>query len=198
MKIDDVKAKVKGYAFHELISEGAFGTVFKVTNLFTSRLCAIKVINVDEHSKFSLSFILNEANILGNLKHPNIIKIYEERQAENYRVFEFELLQMTLLDLMNERFKNGSYLSDGEIRMIVKGLLCGIEYLHDKNIVHRDLKPENIGFINAGDFRTLKIFDFGLSARVSNRNLRMINAVVGTISYMAPEIFVLDEYNGVG
>lgn len=197
MRIEDVRTKVRAYTIHEQISEGAFGSVFKATNRFTSRLCAIKVIDVESHPIKTLSFILNEGSLLINLKHPNIIRLFDERQFENYRVFEFELLQKTLLDLINDRCKNGTGFSEQEIQTIVQGLLSGIEYLHNNDVVHRDLKPENIGFVHANDLKSLKIIDFGLSTRVSSRNFRMINSVVGTINYMAPEIFYMDEYNGV-
>jgi len=197
MREEDLRSKIRAYTIHEQISEGAFGTVFKATNRFTSRLCAIKVIDVDSHPNKTLSFILNEGSILTNLKHPNIIKIFDERQFENYRVFEFELLQKTLLDLINDRFRIGLGFREQEIKTIVQGLLLGIDYLHSNDVVHRDLKPENIGFIHSNDLTSLKIIDFGLSSRVSSRNFRMINSVVGTINYMAPEIFNMEEYNGV-
>jgi calcium-dependent protein kinase len=66
-------------------------------------------------------------------------------------------------------------------------------YCHSNGIVHRDLKPENILFDSNKDNPTLKIIDFGCSAKL-NRNGEKLNRRIGTPFYVAPEVLAAN-YN---
>lgn len=66
----------------------------------------------------------------------------------------------------------------------------GVKYLHSKRIIHRDLKPENI---LVDEKHRLKIADFGISKLVSPAAAN--HTAVGTICYMAPEVFILQPYD---
>lgn len=50
--------------------------------------------------------------------------------------------------------------------VITKGVLNGLDYLHDKNIVHRDLKPDNVLLSGNSNVKTAKICDFGLAKKL--------------------------------
>lgn len=84
-----------------------------------------------------------------------------------------------------------------KVKAIVKQLLDALKYIHSQQIVHRDLKPQNIGFKDKGNLHTLKIFDFGLSAKTVKENSNLLASKVGTILYMAPEIFSKKDYTSV-
>lgn len=80
--------------------------------------------------------------------------------------------------------------SENEAASIMKKLIRAVNHCHASGVVHRDIKPENIMFGADGE---LKLIDFGLSRRVSDKYTTM-NTIAGTPFYMAPE--VLDgEYN---
>ena len=197
MDISKIQTLLRDYIIEEELSSGSFSTVFKATCLRTSRKLALKVINTEKHSRSSLRLILQEAKILENVRHPNVVRLYREFQTEHLRVLEFELLQITLQELIASRLKNDNGLSQEECKIIITAILNGLKYLESKNIIHRDLKPENIGFADASNLNSLKIIDFGLSTKVVVQDLQMISDSVGTIVYMAPEIFLHTEYNGV-
>ena len=80
-----------------------------------------------------------------------------------------------------------------DIALLLRNLLEGIRYLHGLNIIHRDLKPgkyyhykiDNILFANSSDVTSLKIVDFGLSAKLEH-NPPNIKSQCGTLLYMAP------------
>ena len=74
----------------------------------------------------------------------------------------------------------------------MKQLVEAIKYLHANKIVHRDLKPENILLAKAGEDK-IKISDFGLSRIVGEQSL--IQSMVGTPQYLAPEVLSAPEYN---
>ncbi|CAD8103039.1 unnamed protein product [Paramecium sonneborni] len=85
-------------------------------------------------------------------------------------------------------------LNEQEAAIIMKQILEGVNYLHDRSIIHRDLKPENIMLTGAN----VKIADFGLSFRFSSTEgnfHKLLNKKCGTIIYMAPEQFTEKYYS---
>lgn len=73
-------------------------------------------------------------------------------------------------------------------------MVNGLEYLNSKGLCHRDIKPENLLF--DGEFN-LKLCDFGFAMKLSGRDgSGILHTVLGTESYMAPEIFIDKNYNG--
>ena len=60
--------------------------------------------------------------------------------------------------------------TDEEASEIIKGILKAVDYLHTNGIVHRDLKPDNILIQDINDFTTIKVADFGLSAKYEHSN----------------------------
>lgn len=108
----------------------------------------------------------------------------------------------TLKKLLEDRKKKGTPFTEAEVALFLKNLLEGIRYLHCLNIIHRDLKPgkyinykiENILFEDCDDLSTVKIVDFGLSAKLEIHNPTNIKAQCGTLLYMAPEMFNKPSY----
>lgn len=71
-----------------------------------------------------------------------------------------------LRTLIRKRFRiTKQKFTDVEASQLLKGILEGLQYIHDRNFIHRDLKTENILLKNADDFTSIKIADFGLSAK---------------------------------
>ena len=144
------------------VGEGTFGKVYKVRYIPLNQIRAMKVVKKDsinfqdDNQKF-----LKEIEMLMNLDHPNIIKIFEYYvdDLNYYVIMEFaeggELYDQ-IYQLQNFKEKHAA--------MIMKQILSAVCYMHSKGIVHRDLKPENIMLESkaTGDFN-IKLIDFGTS-----------------------------------
>ena len=70
-----------------------------------------------------------------------------------------------LSDLIKSKIDQKIQFTDEEASKIIKSLLEAVDYLHSHNIVHRDLKPDNILINDINDYSSIKVADFGLSAK---------------------------------
>ena len=100
---------------------------------------------------------MNEVEIMKNIDHPHIVKIYEYFEDAKHIFIIMEYLSGGELF---DKIKKSEYISEDKNWELLKNLLETVNYLHKQNIVHRDLKPENILFTSNG---ILKIVDFGTS-----------------------------------
>jgi calcium-dependent protein kinase len=107
-----------------------------------------------------------EINCLRILDHPNIVKLFDLYEDQKYLNLVMEYCNGG--ELLERILKKGVYdeqIAASQLRQIV--LACN--YLHQNGIVHRDLKPENFLFENKEENAQLKLIDFGLSTKFTNR-----------------------------
>ena len=101
-----------------------------------------------------------EYEIMKELDHPNVVKIFEMHETPNsFSIVTEYYAGGELYEYMEAKKK----ISEDEIRIIMKTLLTAVDYCHKNKIVHRDLKPENILLENPEDPTQLKLIDFGLA-----------------------------------
>lgn len=101
-------------------------------------------------------------NILKNLDHPHIVRLYELFQDEaNYYLVTEYLSGGELFD----RIKKMSTFSESIAADYIRQILLAVVHCHEQNIVHRDLKPENVIFISDDSHSQLKVIDFGTSRK---------------------------------
>jgi calcium-dependent protein kinase len=185
---------VKYYKILDKIGNGFFGKVYKVFHNETGQLRALKVvkkeiINLQDDSKK----FLKDIEVLSQIDHPNIIKIFEYFIAEDSYFVIVELAKgCELMEIIEQL----SRYSENQAAIIMEQLFSCVAYMHSKGIVHRDLKPENIMMesSNIGDL-SIKLIDFGSAYSISNsaigKNLhkeKKIRLRIGTPYYMAPEV----------
>ena len=175
----------KKYEYISLIGNGSFGKV----RLFVERECksfkyAIKTIKKDIFNPYNIQCIKREIDILRSLDHPNIVKYFETYEDENYLHIVMEYIPGdNLFQVLTEKLNRK--LTERQISKIMSCLLKAVLFLHHNGIIHRDIKPENIVFSDTGNFKSLKLIDFGLSIQ---QNARKEKRRVGTPYYMAPEM----------
>src|SRR5262245_3091044 len=167
---------LEGYTLKRGIGRGGFGEVYFATS-DAGKEVAVK------HIERNLEVELRGVGQCLNLKHPNLIDLYDIRyddQGDAWVVMEY-VAGASLKDTI-DRNPNGLPLE--QVNFWFRGIAEGVAYLHEHGIVHRDLKPGNI-FEDAG---YVKIGDYGLSKFISTSRRSGQTESVGTFHYMAPEI----------
>ena len=183
----------KSYSLNSKIGEGSFGKVFEATDK-EGKKYAIKYINKKKIIKGQLLY--NEIKMGIKMKHPNILGIKEIYEEMNKIFLVMEYCEGG--DLFNYIIKNPQgKLDDKNTINIIIQILDALNYLHNEvKICHRDLKPENMLIKNNGNGNNkpiIKLIDFGTAEYISNG--KKIFGKIGTLKYMAPEIFVKPFYN---
>jgi hypothetical protein len=165
-----------GYTIKRGIGRGGFGEVyFAVSD--GGKEVALKLI------RHNLEVELRGVNHCLNLKHPNLIALYDVKQDEHdnsWVVMEYAVGES--LEEVIDRYPQG--LPAEEVFDWMQGITGGVAYLHDHGIVHRDLKPGNV-FRDDG---RVKLGDYGLSKFISCSRRSGQTESIGTVHYMAPEV----------
>lgn len=137
------------------IGYGSYGSIYKAYDYSTCDEFAIKRIHKDPFLNHQ-----READIMGQLKHPCIVELFEIVDRPTAMFIRMELMAETLYDRINA---NGQ-LPERQAKFFFYQLCTAIEYMHGQKIVHRDLKPKNVLLESATeDYTRSKIIDFGLS-----------------------------------
>lgn len=171
----------------DIIGSGGMGAVYKAQNLMDKReTVAIKVLKeemfLDESSRKRFK---QEAAIIDQLDHPNIVKVIERGESRQNLFIAMEYLPGITL---TEKITADEKLKVKEALHIMIQIADAMAKIHSKNIIHRDLKPDNIMLIEKkGDPNFVKLLDFGLARTQYQTRLTQTGIVIGTISYLSPE-----------
>ena len=175
------------YWLKKIIGRGGFGTVYLAIDAMKKEKVALKIRdNRTSMLSFSEKRITSEINALSQVNHRNIVSMKGAGvcNGESYVVMEY----LKGLDL-EEYIQQEKMVPYPETAHIVAQICSGLGALHDKGIIHRDIKPHNVFLLQDG---TVKIFDFDLSRFTGFEQSEpfelMSGTILGTISYLAPEI----------
>lgn len=157
------------YTLCKEISAGSYGSVYRAKSQKWGSDFAVKV-----QQKNSMSL---EIQIFRSLRHPNIVKVYDEFEVGAMHFLVMEVCQHTLRD---ELLKGN--LSTERKMTLASQIVSVVAYCHSYDVAHRDLKPENILIDDRGN---VKLTDFGLS-RISHEG--KLSTYGCTRLYAAPEI----------
>jgi serine/threonine protein kinase len=170
------------------LGAGAFGTVYKAKDRVLGRMVAIKTIRLDGLAAqgASLDELLDrfkrEAEVSAQLKHPNIVTIYDIGQSEGLSYLAMEFIDGVGLDKV---ISTSGRLPLERAVAIGAQVADALDYAHKRNVVHRDIKPANV-MIETGD--RVKVTDFGIAKVIdSGEHLTVTGSLLGTPSYMSPE-----------
>jgi eukaryotic-like serine/threonine-protein kinase len=182
------------YKILSLIGIGGMGEVYKARDADLGRDVAVKILPTAlSQDAERLRRFKDEARLLGQLNHPNVLAIYYVGTANEAFYVVSELLEG---ETLRERL-NRTQLSPRKAIDYARQIAAGLAAAHHKGIIHRDLKPENIFITHQGD---VKILDFGIAklakpldgeAVLTEDPTRRLNtqtgAIIGTLGYMSPE-----------
>ena len=178
------------YEVKELIGEGAYGSVRKITHRLTGEDRAVKILSKKNlKSEEELKAMLTEVSILKSLDHPNILKIHETYQD---KFSYFIVTELCSGGELFDRIASQRILSEALAAEYTRQILSCLIYCHDRHIAHRDLKPENFLLDSVSPGANLKLIDFGAAAICNPGEYLTRN--IGTCYYIAPEVIDM-RYN---
>ncbi|CAB3986415.1 cyclin-dependent-like kinase 5 [Paramuricea clavata] len=167
----------------EKIGEGTYGTVFKAKNKETHEIVALKRVRLDDDDEGVPSSALREICLLKELRHKNIVRLFDIMISEKKLTLVFEYCDQDL----KKYFDSCQGEVDANIvKSLMYQLLRGLAFCHANNVLHRDLKPQNLLINKDGE---LKLGDFGL-ARPFGIPVRCYSAEVVTLWYRPPDVLM--------
>lgn len=178
-----IGSSVENFKILEVLGEGGMGIVYKAFDLKLERFVALKILGTQAgtNPRFIERF-KREAKNQAKLSHPNIVTVYGFTEVSNTFGIAMEYIKGETLDDLVERL--------GKIELvtalrIIRQVLAGCSYSHNKGFIHRDIKPSNIII---GQDSVAKIMDFGISKSVNEgKGITKTGTKLGTILYMSPE-----------
>lgn len=165
------------YELKKEIGKGGFGTVYLATHLSDNKDVAIKKI---DRTKASSLNVRKEIDALKNLRHPNIVRFYDEFLDNGAQYIVMEYCRFgSLRDYILQKGKMTDECGAYVLRKLVKAVM----YIHSNNMMHRDLSAQNIliYYIRSDGIPEVKITDFGLSTVLREGGQ---NTIAGTPGYM--------------
>jgi serine/threonine protein kinase len=172
---------VGDYEIIGFLGRGGMGKVFRVRNLLSHRIEAMKIVLPDSAADPDLADrFLREIRVHASLEHPHIAHLRTALRVENQVVMIMELVEGISLD---ECLRQGGVdLRDG-IRYVDQ-VLSALDFAHSRGVIHRDIKPANIIVPPDG---MVKLTDFGIARAPGDRTLTLGGVALGSIYYMSPE-----------
>jgi eukaryotic-like serine/threonine-protein kinase len=177
-----VLARFGDYELLEEIARGGMGIVYKARQVSLNRVVALKMILAGQFaSKQEVLRFRVEAEAAANLRHPNIVAIFETGEHQGQHFFSMEYVGgPNLSQLVGNRPLN----ADRAARCTM-AIAQAVHYAHTRNTLHRDLKPSNV-LMDAED--QPRITDFGLMRRLRGpHGLTMTGQMLGSPNFMPPE-----------
>jgi serine/threonine-protein kinase len=179
------------YRVERPIGRGSMGRIYLAEQTRVGRRVALKIINRELTSQIDiLARFEREAKLLGSVKNPHVVDIYDIGETEEGDPF----IAMEFADgpSLHQVIGNGAPLEAVRVMQLLIQITSALAAVHAVGAVHRDLKPANIVLVHASGGRELvKILDFGLAKIVRDREiagrLTRAGAVIGTPEYMSPE-----------
>ncbi len=181
------------------IARGAMGRILAAWDLHLGRPVAIKVLKKASARDLEQIRFLEEAQVTGQLQHPNIMPVYELGRLRDQVAFVMRRIEGRSLKTVVSGLRRGKpeirrQFSQLRLLNVFHQLCLAVAYAHSRGVVHRDLKPSNV---MVGDFGEVVLLDWGLckvignetrSTRSTSERWKTVHGqIIGTPAYMAPE-----------
>ncbi|EAA09917.4 AGAP010551-PA, partial [Anopheles gambiae str. PEST] len=168
------------------LGDGAFGKVYKAQNRETKQLAAAKMCTLEDEENLSDHMV--EIDILSEIKHPNIVGLYEAYSIDDKLWMLIEYCDGGALDSIMVELEKP--LTEAQIAYVCKHMCAGLNHLHKNKVIHRDLKAGNVLLTMDGG---VKLADFGVSAK-NKHTMQKHDTFIGTPYWMAPELVLCETW----
>jgi serine/threonine-protein kinase len=173
--------KIGDYQIIGVLGAGGMGRVYKVKNMISDRIDAMKVLLPDLANEPDLADrFVREIKVLASLNHPNIAGLRTAFRLENQLLMIMEFVEGTSLE---EKLRNGPLPLHDAIDYACQ-VLSALGYAHSQGVIHRDIKPANMMLTPEN---VIKLTDFGIAKSKTDRKLTMTGTTLGSLYYMPPE-----------
>ena len=181
MSEDSIGTRKGDYEILGVLGTGGMGKVYKVRNLLSDRIEAMKVLlpNLADQKDLGDRF-LREIKVLAGLSHPNIAALRTALTIHNQLVMILEYVEGTTLAA---RVEHGA-IPCAEAVCYIAQVLSALSYAHKHQIIHRDIKPANMMLAPDG---TIKLMDFGIARSNVDLGMTTTGTTLGSLAYMSPE-----------
>ncbi|XP_040263649.1 serine/threonine-protein kinase Nek4 [Bufo bufo] len=191
MDEDKLRPGLDAYRIVRVVGKGSYGEVSLASHRAEGKQYVIKKLSLRNAPRRERKAAEQEAQLLSQLKHPNIVAYKESWEGEDgllYIVMGF----CEGGDLYHKlKEQKGKLLPESQVVEWFVQISMALQYLHDLHIMHRDLKTQNI-FLTKSNI--IKVGDLGI-ARVLESQYDMASTLIGTPYYMSPELFSNKPYN---
>ena len=170
------------YEVHELLGQGAMGTVYRAYHTGLARTAAVKVLQALAPDPDAAARFRREAQAIAQLRHPNVLNVYDfgDHEGTPYMVVEY-----MPGGSLSDRLKAGERFDRTTSLRFLDGIASGLDYAHGMGIIHRDVKPANVLLDRNGN---PVLGDFGLAKLLQRASVKTVSGVTtGTPAYMSPE-----------
>jgi serine/threonine-protein kinase len=170
------------YELEQKIGEGGMARVYRGRDLRLNRQVAVKVLH--SHYASDSNFLQrfhHEAQAAANLRHANIVDVYDVGQDDDIHYIVMEYVAGS--DLKALLMRNGALPVDQAV-YVAEAVANGLDAAHRVGLVHRDVKPQNI---IVGEQGQVKITDFGIAKSSLSTALTETGVTFGTADYISPE-----------
>ena len=176
-----VGSTIGDYQVIDILGAGGMGKVYKVRNVISDRVEAMKVLLPDLAAMPELADrFLREIKVLAMLEHPNIAQLRTAVRASNQLLMVMEFVDG---ETMDHRLKQGPVPLAQALDYAAQAL-SALEFAHSHSVVHRDIKPANMMLTQSG---VVKLMDFGIAKATADHKLTMTGTTMGSVYYMSPE-----------
>jgi eukaryotic-like serine/threonine-protein kinase len=177
----EIGSTVGDYQVVGTLGAGGMGQVYKVRNVISDRVEAMKVLLPDLVNQPDLADrFLREIKVQASLEHPNIAALHTAVRVENQLLMLMEFVEGVTLD---QKLKDGPLPAVEAVNYIMQ-VLAALDYAHARGVVHRDIKPANMMLTPEG---VVKLMDFGIARSSADHKLTQTGTTVGSLYYMSPE-----------
>ena len=187
MPADSLEGQNLGkYRVLEPLGRGGMARVYRAYHPQLDRYVAIKVLRSDlaDEEQFLARF-KREARAVASLRHPNIVQVFDCDVQDDIYYMVMELLEADNLAMrLEDHTTHDERIQWGDLVRILLDVLDALAYAHGEGMIHRDVKPANILLTRRGQ---AVLTDFGIAQIVGGTRYTVSGALMGTLSYMAPE-----------